>query len=123
MNLERAIELTKEKNIIDVDTGEVISLKEATDIQLSKFLTRINEMQRASAKVEDYLKKEVKERIKEDSWQNDEQYIGNHRVKKFFVKRFDTKKYDVEATEFEKKVYEEVKEKFSVLSETIRIGG
>ena len=111
--------LAQKGDILDLETGEVISLKKATEIQVSSFLSEVNRQRRDLDKLEKKIKSVVKKRVGVEF--DDNIMFGRHKINKYFYSGFDTKRFEAEATEEEKTTYNEIKKKYTLISERIKI--
>jgi hypothetical protein len=114
------------KKLIIEGTGEVLDfnskIESLTDAEKSDILTRINLIKRLSSKLENRIKKWIKEkgRLKFDD--EGEAFFEDWKVRQIPSKRFSETKLMKEGTEPEKKVWLKLKEKYSNSSQYIRFG-
>lgn len=106
-----------EIKIADMETGESIPLSEATEMQVSLFLTNINKRKKDLTKLENNIKSYFKDSLEF----GDENSImfGNHKITRSYRNSFDKKTLEEKGTKKEKEWWDKLNRRYLKQSEVV----
>ena len=118
--------MTKTKDdlkIPDTETGELLPIEMSKETSISAFLTDLDFKVKKLTELSKKIKKTIEPTLKfEDSLTGQVAYCGKHTIIKFYTSRFSTKLLEKDGSSEEKQYYDNLKNKFNTLTETIRWG-
>lgn len=122
--------ITKPLEVVDITTGEVLNIRNATDDQISKFLSTVHaqmtKLQKADKAIKGFIKSEKDLKFKpepdKDGKETDTAYFGDWRLRKQYQTRFSEDLLMQRGTEFEIGMWKLLKKKYSVMTEIIKFG-
>jgi len=109
--------------VVDLSTGEKLSIETATNEQIGEFLYDIESKIKPLKKMEKAIKEYIKsERLPEFENVNEKEIgtFANWKLTRSYVSRFNEKRLLEKGTEEEKRIWAELKEKYSVLSSQVK---
>lgn len=109
----------KELTVVDITTGELVKLKDASPMQVSTYLTNLTTKIKMLQKIEKMIKKEINPTLQ---FEDDKNYImfGNHKITKSYRNSLDMKSIEEKGTKKEKEWLNKLRSRYILQSEVIR---